>query len=316
MSANVQAPSGKPVPSPARKWGKRLAIGLIVLLILALLGAAGVSGYVGWNLTHPKRLAVTGSPGDLGLTYQNVNFPSRSDKLQLSGWYIPAPAAQGIVIEAHGYGKNRDGEKPSLPVAKALNQKGLSVLMFDFRDSGSSQGSMVSVGDFEQRDLLGAVDYAKELGYRNIGIIGYSMGASTAAAMAAQAPEVEAVILDSPFADLKSYLEVNMPVWTKLPNFPFTTLILREIPLMTGIDPAHVSPVKALPALSPKPLLLIAGTADDTIPMSNSEELYQKSHDPKAELWLVPGAKHVGAYTVEPDRYLAKVSGFFAANLR
>lgn len=60
-----------------------------------------------------------------------------------------------------------------MPVAEALNQKEISVLMFDYRDTGSSEGSMVSVGDFEQNDLLGAIDYAQKLGYQKIGIIGY-----------------------------------------------------------------------------------------------------------------------------------------------
>lgn len=88
------------------------------------------------------------------------------------------------------------------------------------------------MGDFKQRDLKGAIDYVKTLGYKNIGIIGYSMGATTPAVVVANESEINSVILDSPFADLKEYLQVNMPVWTNLPNIPFTPLILNEIPVL------------------------------------------------------------------------------------
>ncbi|MDP4126417.1 MAG: alpha/beta fold hydrolase [Bacillota bacterium] len=298
-----------------RSRGRRIIFVLIVVLSLLILVLGGISTYVGWGLTHPQRKLVKGDPGQLGLSYQTINFPSRFDKLKLSGWYLPAPQAKAIIIEAHGYNGNRCNDKPELPVAKALVEKGFSVLMFDFRDSGSSEGSLVSVGDFEQRDLLGAVDYAKELGYQKIGVIGYSMGAATSAIVAAQENDIQAIILDSPFADLKKYLEVNMPHWTGLPNFPFTPIIIEEIPLLTGINPERVSPIKAMESLTQKPILFIAGDADTTIPLENSKQLLEAVNNPKDELWIVHGAVHVGAYPVQPEQYLQKVTRFFNQSL-
>jgi dipeptidyl aminopeptidase/acylaminoacyl peptidase len=297
---------------PLLKW---LLLGFFGIVILAVLGCLGISGYVGWNLTHPERKAVVSNPGEFGLEYQDVNFLSRQDRVKLSGWYIPSEDSKAIVIQAHGYGGSRTKEKPSLPLTQALVQKGISVLMFDFRASGESEGSLVSIGDSEQRDLKGAIDYVNSLGYTNIGIIGYSMGASTTAVVAANEVEINSVVLDSPFADLTDYLKVNMPVWTNLPNILFTSLILHEIPIITRINPENVSPLREIEKFNNRPILFIAGNADDTIPMENSKILWEKANNPKNEFWIVPGAKHVGAYSIVPDQYLEKVSNFFVKSL-
>lgn len=298
-----------------KSWRKRLLLGFIGLVSLSVLGCMGISGYVGWNLTHPIRKPVVSNPSEFGLTYQNVEFFSREDNVKLSAWYIPADNSKAIVIQAHGYAGSRTKEKPSFPLTQALVQQGISVLMFDFRASGESEGSLVSVGDFEQRDLQGAIDYVKRLGYQNIGIIGYSMGASTTAVVAANQAEIKSVVLDSPFADLKEYLEVNMPIWTKLPNIPFTPIILREIPVMTGIKPENVSPLREMTKFEKRPILFIAGDADNTIPMENSKKLWEKVNNSNNQFWVVPGAKHVGAYSVMPDQYLEKVTKFFVSGL-
>ena len=298
-----------------KPWPKRVFLGFIGFVILAGLGCLMISGFVGWNLTHPIRVPVVSNPSEFGLKYQEVNFFSREDHVKLSGWVIPAENSKAVVIQAHGYAGSRTKEKPSFPVTQALVQQGISVLMFDFRASGESEGSLVSVGDFEQRDLQGAIDYVKSLGYQNIGMIGYSMGAATTAVVAANEAEIKSVVLDSPFADLKEYLQVNMPTWTNLPNVPFTTIILREIPLITGIKPENVSPLREMGKFKKRPILFIAGDADDTIPMDNSQKLWEKVNNFQDEFWIIPGAKHVGAYSVMPDQYLAKVSKFFVSSL-
>ena len=304
----------QPPPQPQRKWLKRI-LRLFLGIFLAAFACAGIAAFAGWALTHPGRAVLKNNPTDYGLAFDEITFPSRTDQLALSGWLIPASGSKTIVIEAHGYAANRSLDKPALPVAQALYQKGISTLLFDFRDSGTSPGTMVSVGDFEQRDLLGAVDYAKKLGYQHIGVIGYSMGAATAAIVASGDPDVQALVLDSPFADLRTYLQAHMSVWTHLPGFPFTPLVLWETPALTGIDLNLVDPLRDIAGMGKRPVLFIAGDADTTIPMSNSQELWQKTANPEDTLWIVHGAKHVGAYGIEPKIYTQKVSDFFSQYL-
>lgn len=300
----------------AGRWVLRIAVGVMVLAILAWLATMAIGYVVAEKLTHPARKPISTSPAAYGLKYESIRFPSRVDHLMLAGWLIPAARpTDRIVIEAHGYRQNRVLDHPALPVAKALHDAGFAVLMFDFRDEGESPGSEVTVGDYELRDLLGAIDYAHKLGYDEVGLIGYSMGASTALEATAADPSVDATIADSPFDDLETYLQQNLSVWTNLPSFPFNGEILWEVKHLFGLDPNAVDPLKQLASAKPRPILLIAGTADTTIPPSNSEALYDELHrrDPEDTLWLVPGAKHVGAYDVEPKAYVQHVVDFFEA---
>ncbi len=277
----------------------------------------GVSYYVGWNLTHPKRKPVTKTPAAYHLAYKSIQFPSRVDHLQIKGWLIPADhASHKLVIFAHGYKDNRSDLRPVLPLADTLSKTGISVILFDFRAEGDSPGKVVSVGEYEVRDLLGAVDYAHAHDYTKVGIIGYSMGASTAILAAGKDTAITAVIADSPFANLRSYLSSHMPHWTNLPNFPFTAEILWEMDVFNGLNVDRVAPNKTLKTWKPRPLLLIAGTADKTIPMSNSRLLYNEvKSEPNTYIWIVKGARHVGAYEVDPHKYLDKVVSFFSRYL-
>lgn len=283
------------------------------LVIAFFIISGGIAYKVVWSLIHPSRIPITQTPAKVGLAYHPVEFKSVKDHVRLSGWFIPAATpTKRLVIEAHGYHQNRDSDKPVLPVAAALHKAGDAILMFDFRAEGRSQGKEVTVGLYEQRDLLGAVKFAQTLGYRHIGIIGYSMGAATALEIAAKNHSVEAVIADSPFANLYRYLSVHMPEWTHLPNWPFTPEIFLELRVFNGLDVRKVDPLKDITVIRHRPILLIAGTADHVVPMRNSKELYQAlRHNPNASLWIVPKAGHVGAYTVEPQKYLTRVTAFF-----
>ncbi|KEO85114.1 alpha/beta hydrolase [Tumebacillus flagellatus] len=305
-------------PSFSRRRKRRvtpLRVGIAVL-VLVLLAVPGLSGYVCYSLTHPAKKAVEINPQMMGLTYQDIEFAS-TDGTKLRGWFLPAGTNDKLVIMAHGYTGNRVGDKPAMPSAKALVQHGISVLMFDFRNSGMSDGSMTTVGAEEKNDLLSALKFAESKGYgsHGIGFMGYSMGAATSLVAAADAPEVKAVVADSPFADLTSYLHENLPFWSHLPDWPFTSLILWEIPLVTGHETSEVSAVKDAEKLRDRPILFIHGQRDKAINESNSEKVIDAIHSGKTELWSIPAADHVGTFELEPVEYLDRVTAFFERNL-
>lgn len=297
-----------------KRKGTKIIIGVLIFLaVAAALGVLGTSGYVGWNLTHPVREAIDNSPRELGLAYTDIQFPSRGDSLALSGWLLKSPANQKTVIMAHGYRKNRlQNDVPALPIAKDLVAQGYNVIMFDFRNSGISEGSLTSVGQYEVQDLLGAVDYVKSQPGLNqeIVLMGFSMGASTAILAGAREPAVAAVVADSPFADLATYLDQNLSVWTELPSVPFNQAFFLVVPPMTGLRMEAVSPIKEVGALQDRHLLLIHGVADTDIPISSSEALARAL--PGTELVPVPEAGHVKSYNTNPDLYLKEVNTFLA----
>jgi hypothetical protein len=50
-----------------------------VLVILFAAGSVAVSTVIADQFTRPKRTAVVGSPADLGLTFETIEFPSLID---------------------------------------------------------------------------------------------------------------------------------------------------------------------------------------------------------------------------------------------
>ena len=193
---------------------RKLTLAFLLILLFLILAIGGISGYVGWNLTHPAREKLTGTPADFNLPFADISFNSREDGLKLRGWFIPA-ASNNTVIFAHGYRKNRlQLDVPVLPIVRKVYEQGWNVLLFDFRNSGESEGKMTSVGQYEVNDLLGAVDFIrleKKLSGKIV-LHGFSMGAATAIIAGAREKNVDGVIADSPFADLKPYLMENLSV--------------------------------------------------------------------------------------------------------
>ena len=298
----------------SRPWGRIIITGILLLVILAI---AGIAVKVGWSLTHPDRIRVSVPAMARGLKLQNVSFPSRMDKIQLKGWFVPAQGSQKTIIFVHGYRNNRLQENvPAIAAAGELVRKGYNVLLFDLRNSGESAGNLTSVGQFETRDVLGAVDYVKTRGAqgKHIGLLGFSMGGAAAIMAAVEDKQVEALVADSAFADLTTYLKENLPVWSNLPAIPFTPVIMTLIPPVTGINPAEVSPVRALSGIK-IPVLFIHGKADTAVPYKNSEQLYQAAPAKGRELLLIEGADHVKSYQVRSKEYIARVSSFFDKHL-
>lgn len=309
----------KPLSFRRRKRRPYLRIALILLALIALV-IPSVSGYVAWSLTHPDKKPLAATPDSVGLTYQDIEFSS-ADGTLLRGWFLPATGSAAtndrLIVLAHGYRGNRLSDKPSLPTAKALVENGYAVLMFDFRNSGLSDGTLTTVGLLEKDDLLAAVRYAEGQGYgsQGIGLLGFSMGAATSLLAAADAPQVKALAVDSPFSDLKSYLQENLPHWSHLPEFPFTPVILRAIPLLIGHDTGEVSPIQAVDRLKDRPILFIHGGNDQAIAKHHSDRVVEALARPKEEIWSVPAAGHVGTYELEPMMYVEKVVSFFKVHL-
>ncbi|MBW7651197.1 alpha/beta hydrolase [Anoxybacillus sp. ST4] len=292
----------------AKKW---LVPSLIGVLLLAVIVCTAISIYVGWNLTHKERKAVTETPTAYGMTYKDVTFTSKHDGVKLKGWVIePTKQAKMTVIFSHGYGGNRyEPNVPFLPIAKVLTDAGYRVIMFDFRASGESEGDMTTIGAKEKYDLLGVIDYAKQHYFEPIALYGVSMGAATSILAAGMDKDVQAVIADSPFSDLEGYLRTYMPVWTNLPNVPFTYLIITLIPIITDLDPAESVPIKAIDAIAPRPILFIHSKADPSIPYEESVNMYNK-HPDVFELWLTDKAKHVKSFAMYKDEYIQRMLTF------
>lgn len=288
------------------RWVKYMGIAVGVLVLVAFLAVVGISAHIGDQLTSPERETLTFTPKTLGVKYENITIESE-DQQDLYGWWIPHPTPRATIVFAHGYGKNR--EQSDLPLKELIpefHEQGYQFLTFDFRGSGISEGDRVTVGAKEQSDLAAAIAYAKERSDRPIVLYGVSMGAATALATADET-DVAAVIADSPFSDLRGYLETNLPVWSDLPNFPFTPVIMTVTPWFTGLDADVVKPIDDMAQIE-APVLLIHSQGDDAIPVSESEQLAKAGED--VELWVTENDGHVQSHRSFQTEYRRTVFEF------
>lgn len=290
-------------------------------LALALPGlAAGALVVAAWAVSeraiHPWRRREDFDLLDFDLPVQEVSFPSR-DGLRLVGWFVPATGgAPGLcVVLAHGHGRSR-GEL--LPHADFLHRAGFSTLLFDFRNRGESQGTAVTMGIREPLDLLGALDYVKgrpDVNLGCIGVLGLSLGAAVAIMVAADAPEVRAVVAESAFPHVELLMERGLRHFFHLPAFPLGPLARRMVEMRLGARLDAVAPGRVVGRISPRALLLIDDGNDEVLGPGLGRALLAAAGEPKA-LWTVPGAAHARGWQAAPQEYERRVVEFFRQHLR
>lgn len=282
------------------------------LLLVLLIIICGISMLVVWRLMHPERKPLEEWPDEKQLLYEPISFLSRDQLVELKGWFLPAVGtAKMTIIFAHGYKGNRLQKKTAvLRLAQDLVKQGYNAVLFDFRNCGDSGGNLTTIGLDEQQDILGAIDWCSLHHRAPIGLIGYSMGAATSLLAAAKSQEVSGVIADSSFSDLNRYLLDNLSVWSKLPKYPFSPLMVFMIRYIMGKNPQLVKPMVSLERIYPRPVLFIHGDQDDTVPYLNSERMAQRFAD-AFSFWKVPGAKHTASYRMYPQEYTNRVVHFF-----
>ena len=319
----VLSPPSKPIVLKRRAPRlRRWIVNFVALLGILFLCYAGISVYVATRVEYPPPLPITRTPADFGLDYQNITFVSRIDHIRLRGWFLPGLLPNGrlttqrTIIMVHGTGSNR-ASPLVLGLSCALAKRGFAILAFDMRGMGQSAPAPLSEGYFEQRDVLGAVDYLRSgsLPYaalgrpREIAAWGDSMGAATVLLAAAHEPAIKAIVSDSGFAAL-------VPVLRSSPNYPglFIPSVLFAVRLLYGIDFYAVRPVDVVASIAPRPIFFIQGSADTVVPPANLSLLATAAAaapDAHIQTWLVKGADHIESFRVMGERYLQRVASFF-----
>ena len=257
------------------------------------------------KIFHQPRGEVPGTPADRGLPYENVSFTT-PEGLTLWGWLIPGSPEEAIVL-ASGYLETR---WHVLKYAPFLQRAGYTLLLFDPRGTGESDGELYAFGAYEPEDIRAAVEYLRSQGFAKIGLFGHSNGATAALIAAAQLKLP--VVADSPFANLRlaARSAEKEDLLVQL-FFPLYVCVARA---RLGFDLfQRTNALRVVDRVSR--VLFIHGLADDYISPENSFLLWERAGEPK-ELWLVPGARHVESFNAAPEEYARRVSEFFAKHLR
>jgi fermentation-respiration switch protein FrsA (DUF1100 family) len=276
--------------------------------------ALGVSLYAAYSLTKAARKKCEQKPDDFGLNHTEISFPSK-DGLKLNGWWLEGSDKRRAIIMVHGANSCRaDSNVKMLEIARELVNTGYNVLMFDLRGHGESEGKHLYGGYHEQRDLLGAIEYVKQLGISKIGVIGFSMGAATALMTAPYCDEIDAIVADSSFAYLADLIKPEFSKRSNLPKF-LIPLVLFMAKRIHGVDLTLPKPVDAIRKLTKVPILIIHGGQDKTVPVEHASILANTSCNSNISLWFVPEAEHTGSYRARPKEYIDKVIPFLNQSL-
>jgi uncharacterized protein len=322
-----------PVSSSVRQiWMRRLVGVLLTICGLLTFAYAGITTYMATLVVQQHPLALAGTPSSYGLEYSNVQFPARIDHVTIRGWFIPGVLPNGqlttarVLIMVHGANQNRtDPAAGLLQLSSTMAYAGFAVLVFDTRGTGQSAPAPFSLSYFEQRDVLGAVDFLQTgpLPYpalerpRVIGGWGVSMGANSLLLAAAQDSSIKAIVADSAYPDIAPILEREIPKQSGLPDF-FTPGALAAARVLYGIDFYQIKPGDVVAQIAPRPLFFIQGDADTFNPPSNLAVLVadaKAAPNANVQSWLVPGAAHAQSYHVAGPVYIDRVVNFFNAAL-
>jgi len=287
-----------------RYWLNLLGVALAVLFLVGSSGLLWFSHRQAYNYVHPRRLEPPA--GELllqnGVPFQEIELTT-SDGVQLAAWYTP-PQNGALILVAHGYGARRSEDFYFL-----FAEHGYGVLAWDFRAHGASSGELVTLGYYETLDVEAALDFALEQpDVKHIGGWGGSMGAVTMIRAAAQRPEVEALVADSPFSTLDDELDLRVP-------YPLLNPLIRFFAEReTGLRLDLVRPIDEIELISPRPVFLIQGMGDTMVPPDSAERLFAAAGEPR-ELWTEPDAPHMNMYSYYRTRYTKRVIKFFNSYL-
>ncbi len=252
-------------------------------LVLALLVAGCTQLFL-----HPGHMQAL-HPEKLGLAYQDVWFPA-PDGARLHGWYLPAAGpARGTVLHLHG---NAENISTFIAAVHWLPAQGYNVLLVDYRGYGRSEG--VATIDTVHEDARLALDHALARG-GPLFVFGQSLGGSAAIYTVAHHPQrerVAGVIAEGAFSGYRRIAREKMNrLWLTWPlQYPLSFLFSDEY-----------AAVDCVARLAPVPLLLVQGDRDEVVDPAHARRLYRAAREPR-ELWLVPGAGHIDAFTRAENR--------------
>jgi len=242
-----------------------------VAIVLALLWF-GQRGLIYFPDSQVPDVTAAGLP-----SAEPVEFETEDD-LRLAGWFISAgtPSTGYTVIVFNGNGGDR-GDRAEL--AAQIAARGIAVFLFDYRGYGGNPGLPSERGlARDARAALACVGRRPDVDARRLVFFGESLGAAVAVRLAIEFPPA-ALALRSPFASLASVGKHHYPF------LPVRWLLRDRYPTIDRI------------ARIQSPLLVVAGDADQVVPIGESEALFHAAPYPK-RLVVLPGADHNDAELV------------------
>lgn len=231
-------------------------------LLLAPAVLYGLLRFLEHRMTFVPSRAHDTDPSELRRPFEDLTLTT-ADHVRLHAWFFPAdesaPRRRHVFLIAHGNGGNISHR---LGLAAALLRTGASVLLFDYRGYGRSDGVPGEQGTY--RDAEAALAWLRERGFVSTDVIAYgeSLGGGVAAELATRHP-LAGLVLQSTFTstpDLGKELFPWLPVHA-LAHYRYETL--RKLPQVNA------------------PVLVLHSRVDSIVPFAHGERNFAAAREPK-----------------------------------
>jgi len=222
-----------------------------------------------------------------GLPLEEVWFQAH-DGPRLFGWYVPATGLPAVLLWCHGNAGNIIHRLENLA---ALHRMGLSVLLFDYRGYGRSEGMPSEPGLYQ--DALAAYEVlitTKRVRPDRVVLFGRSLGAAVAGTLASQRPAA-GLILESAFPSVESLARFHY--W----GLPMHWLVSAEFDLAGRLREARL------------PVLVVHGDRDSLVPLQLGQAVFEAARPPK-DLYVVHGADHNDLVRIGGAPYFERLRRF------
>jgi fermentation-respiration switch protein FrsA (DUF1100 family) len=268
------------------------------LRLLALFALCYVAFLVFLRLGESRMLYVPGGsrtlvdpPAELDLGVRRVELIA-SDGVRLVSWAMPADSGAGYwLLICHGNAGNLSEVGRPFHYA-GLRALGLSLLAFDYRGYGESEGVPTEQGLY--RDADAAYRYLRDtlaVPAERIVVFGHSLGSAVAVELVSRVPAA-GLVLDGA---LTSVVERAQEVF---PYAPIRWIAASRYPSIERVGALTL------------PKLFLHARADEVIPFGHGRRLFEAAAPPKEFVALQGG--HGDAFEVDSAAYFGAIGRFVA----
>jgi len=219
-----------------------------------------------------------------GLAIEDAWFQA-DDGVKLHGWYLGHERPRAVILFCHGNGGNVT--HCAEEIAELHDRVGASVLVFDYRGYGRSEGRPSERGVLaDARAARAWLARREQIAENRIVLMGESIGGAVAVDLACDG--ARALVLEGTFSSLPDVAAYHYP-W-----LPVRWLMRTRFNSLAKIAAYH------------GPLLQSHAELDTIVPLGFGQRLFEAANEPK-EFILYPGRNHNDG---RPMDYYAKLARF------
>ena len=193
---------------------------------------------------------------------------------------------------AHGFTGDKDEWGRFVKTAEEFCKNGFAVFRFDFSVSGESEGDSITVKQWVD-DLKSAINFVKQKGYSNIGLLGLSLGGLCS--ILAYNENIKTIVLWEPVTKAKTPTKLKEEIQAELNEKGYTIIKNKagkkfKIPKEYLIERETINQQEILSKIRCL-VLIIHGDRDDVVPVDHSREAI-KYLPKESKLEVIENADH------------------------